>query len=255
MTLVKLATAGKDTIPMDVLGLSNIETTLNGIKGTCIECKDKIQLSYDELKNVNGGSHYRNVASTYPLARQLNELHSHPEKCADYLDYRLNAVVLNAQADALGANFTTEASTSITLPCGHSARLRFGEPMSLMKEPDRVEILLKLDISSERSRRYIKWIYAGEAPMPQAYGKKRAHELVSYISGLENERLAIKQKAGELQEELAAMKLAAGRFQQEVTSAVKLWALEDDRLLTELQKAELDRIDTALQRVGNRVER
>ena len=246
---------GKTPIPVEITGaLDKIKRTATGIEGICRECGDKHQLSDKDIMAVDGGLHFASVARSYPLVKEINDLYANADKCADYIDYRLQAVVLNAKINTLGVNFVASAGVSMTLPCSHIASIRFDEALTFLKEPSRTELMLKLGITQERSYRYIKWVYADDAPVPSTYGKKKAEEIVDSIQQLEREKQEITEKAIQFRVTLNDMKLAAGRFQIEVNSAVDAWEIKDKINLTAMQNAELDRIDKGLQRVANKVE-
>ena len=251
----------KNEIPVDIANADIKPNPLGGYDLRCSDCGDRHHITDSDLmsagpdKSVSSsvGSAFEIVAHGYPLVKGWNEIQIKAENgSVDFPEWRALEAQWNAKRNAWGFLLATKIATSLNLPCGHSISVTFGEDLSFAKEPDKVAMFLKLGIKTEKSERWMKYVYAGDAPMPSTYGKKKIEELTAFIKQLEDEKTAIIETSAKLLIELDAIHPLISNFKHVLTDTINANREQDIKNLRIAQLAELDKIDVVLQRVAIR---
>jgi hypothetical protein len=260
-SIVKLP-HGKTEIPVDFHGAAVKARKLGGYTVICPACGEHVTVTEGDIKNAGvgdkpfakpvGPSGWETVAHGLAYVKDWNDAVAAAESGnVDYLGYREKIAEVTVMGEAWSFPLSTSFSTTLKLSCGHSIPITFGEDVSTVKEPDRVETFLKLGVKGEKSLRWMRYAFAGE-DAPASVGEKKAREIMHYIQQLEEEKQKINKGSEKILGELERLQLFQVGFDRVVAESVNSNRDRDTKLLREAQLAELDRIDQVLIRVAKR---
>jgi hypothetical protein len=256
-SIIKLA-GDKIEVPVDFHGAQVKAKPSGGWEIKCPSCGEKTTLTDVDIKNagqVLGGSPrtpvFQAVAHGLRFVHGWNRAMAMTEKDGvDYVDWRLEVAKVLVDQNTWSGDSSTMASTSLKLGCQHSVDLSFGEHITVAKEADRVQVLLRRGIKSERSFRYLAYVDTGEGRVK--LGQEKAEQLTQFIRETESDKTKIQELSEKILKEIEKSKpFFYGDFSK-VASFIEVAAGNDFKLLSAAQKEKLDALDKALLRIAGR---